>query len=72
MAVINAIILACAHLQPRRALEMLGRTEADYRSGERWYQEPVRNSNGSRASRRPAKARTTSTHRASGAPPKRA
>ena len=72
MAVINAIILACAHLQPRRALEMLGRTEADYRSGERWYQEPVRNSNGSRASRRPAKARTTSNHRASGTPPKRA
>lgn len=48
MALINAIILACAHLQPRRALARLGRTEADYRSGDRWYQEPVRASNGPR------------------------
>jgi DNA-binding MurR/RpiR family transcriptional regulator len=52
MALINAIILACAHLQPRRALAMLGRTEAEYRSGERWYQEPLRGSNGLRARRR--------------------
>lgn len=57
MALINAIILACAHLQPRRALEMLGRTEADYRSGERWYQEPLRGSNGSRSGRQPAAER---------------
>jgi DNA-binding MurR/RpiR family transcriptional regulator len=52
MALINAIILACAHLQPRRALAMLGRTEAEYRSGERWYQQPLRASNGPRAKRR--------------------
>lgn len=57
MALLNTIILACAHLQPRRALAMLGRTEAEYRSGERWYQESVRASNGPRARRRAASAR---------------
>jgi DNA-binding MurR/RpiR family transcriptional regulator len=59
MAVINAIILACAHLRPRRALAMLNRTEADYRTGERWYQEPQRSSNGLRARRRSADSRRT-------------
>ena len=52
MALINAIILACAHLRPKRALAMLGRTESEYRSGERWYREPLRGSNGERARRR--------------------
>ena len=46
MALINAISLACAHLRPKRALALLGRTEEEYRSGERWYQEP--DGNGSR------------------------
>jgi DNA-binding MurR/RpiR family transcriptional regulator len=55
MALINAIILACAHLRPRRALAMLGRTEAEYRLGERWYQDPVRASNGPRAKRKLAR-----------------
>ena len=55
MALIDAIILACAHLQPKRALAMLGRTEAEYRSGERWYQEPLRPSNGSQTKRRPGR-----------------
>jgi hypothetical protein len=40
LALINSIIAASAHIQPRRSLDMLGRTE--YRSGERWYQEPLR------------------------------
>jgi DNA-binding MurR/RpiR family transcriptional regulator len=57
MALINTIILACAHLRPRRALAMLGRTEAEYRSGERWYQAPLRASNGPRAKRRVAQPR---------------
>ena len=52
MALINAIILACAHLQPKRALALLRRTETEYRSGERWYQEPLRSPNGSRPRRR--------------------
>ncbi len=42
MALINAITLACTHLQPKRALAILRQTEQDYRSGERWYQEPSR------------------------------
>jgi DNA-binding MurR/RpiR family transcriptional regulator len=64
MALINAITLACTHLQPKRALAILRRTEEDYRSGERWYQEPrradpPRAGNGSRrngADRRPSLA----------------
>jgi DNA-binding MurR/RpiR family transcriptional regulator len=42
MALINTIIVACSHLQPKRALDMLGRTEEEYRTGSRWYQEPLR------------------------------
>lgn len=42
IALINTIVVASAHLQPKRALDMLSRTEAEYRNGERWYQEPVR------------------------------
>ena len=52
MALINAIVLACAHLQPKRALALLRRTESEYRSGERWYHAPVRSSDGSRARRK--------------------
>jgi DNA-binding MurR/RpiR family transcriptional regulator len=42
VALINAIIVASTHLQPNRALEMLGRTEQEYRTGDRWYKEPLR------------------------------
>jgi DNA-binding MurR/RpiR family transcriptional regulator len=42
MALINTIIVASAHIQPKRSLDLLGRTEEEYRSGERWYQEPLR------------------------------
>jgi DNA-binding MurR/RpiR family transcriptional regulator len=40
MALLNTIIVACAHLRPKRALAMLGRTEQEYRTGNRWFQEP--------------------------------
>ena len=40
MALMNTIIVACAHLRPKRALAMLSRTEEEYRTGSRWYQEP--------------------------------
>ncbi|MGH9943404.1 MAG: MurR/RpiR family transcriptional regulator [Pyrinomonadaceae bacterium] len=40
MALINTITVASAHLQPKRALDLLGRTEEEYRTGARWYQEP--------------------------------
>jgi DNA-binding MurR/RpiR family transcriptional regulator len=39
MALINTIIVASAHIQPKRALARLGRKEEEYRTGERWYQE---------------------------------
>ncbi|MGH9217653.1 MAG: MurR/RpiR family transcriptional regulator [Vicinamibacterales bacterium] len=55
MALINAITLACTHLEPRRALAILRHTEKDYRSGERWYQEP----NGSRPRRHGANGRSS-------------
>jgi DNA-binding MurR/RpiR family transcriptional regulator len=42
LALINTIIVACAHLRPKRALAMLSRTEEEYRSGNRWYKEPFR------------------------------
>jgi DNA-binding MurR/RpiR family transcriptional regulator len=42
MALVNTIIVACAHLRPKRALAMLSRTEQEYRTGTRWYQEPLR------------------------------
>lgn len=52
MGLLNTIIVACAHLRPKRALAMLSRTEQEYRTGTRWYQEPPRrsskNSNNSR------------------------
>ena len=51
MALINTIIGASAHLQPRRSLAMLRRTEEEYRSGERWYQEPHRQAEGLRGQR---------------------
>ena len=37
VAAINAILVACAHIQPKRALELLARTEKEYSSGSRWY-----------------------------------
>ena len=33
MALLNTIIVACAHLRPKRALAMLSRTEQEYRTG---------------------------------------
>ena len=42
VALINTIVVACTHLQPKRALELLGRTEEEYRTGARWYKEPPR------------------------------
>lgn len=56
IALINAIIVASAHLQPNRALEMLGRTEQEYRTGDRWHKEPLR----------PAKSGSAGAHRRSG------
>jgi DNA-binding MurR/RpiR family transcriptional regulator len=37
MAVLNAVLVACAQLKPRRSLALLRRTEKEYLSGPRWY-----------------------------------
>src|ERR1041384_246310 len=42
MALLNTILVACAPPPAKRALAMLSRTEQEYRTGKRWYQEPIR------------------------------
>jgi DNA-binding MurR/RpiR family transcriptional regulator len=44
-AAINAIHVACSHIDPKRALTRLRPTDREYASGPRWYREPKR-SNG--------------------------
>ncbi|MGI9067904.1 MAG: MurR/RpiR family transcriptional regulator [Pyrinomonadaceae bacterium] len=44
-AVINAIHVACSHIDPKRALTRLRPTDREYASGPRWYREP-KGSNG--------------------------
>ncbi|MCC6329546.1 MAG: MurR/RpiR family transcriptional regulator [Acidobacteria bacterium] len=39
MAAINAILVACAHSQPKRALKLLEKFDKESGSGERWYEE---------------------------------
>jgi DNA-binding MurR/RpiR family transcriptional regulator len=39
MALLNAIVLACAEIAPRRSLALLRQTEKEYLSGSRWYVE---------------------------------
>lgn len=40
MALISAIHVACAHLDPKRSLNLLKPTDREYLSGLRWYREP--------------------------------
>lgn len=40
MALINAVEVACAHLNPKRSLKRLKPTDKEYLSGQRWYREP--------------------------------
>ncbi|MEZ5426073.1 MAG: MurR/RpiR family transcriptional regulator [Pyrinomonadaceae bacterium] len=39
VAAINAILVACAHSQPKRALEMLAQIDKEDSNGTRWYRE---------------------------------
>lgn len=50
MGVLNAILVACAHIKPRRSLARLRQTEEEYRTGSRWYHEPRRRNEGPRSS----------------------
>ena len=45
MAVISAVHVACAHIDPNRSLSRLRPTDREYASGHRWYREP-KGSNG--------------------------
>ncbi|HZI87467.1 MAG TPA: MurR/RpiR family transcriptional regulator [Pyrinomonadaceae bacterium] len=47
-AAINAIHVACSHVDPKRALTRLRPTDREYASGSRWYREP-KGSNGNQA-----------------------
>ncbi|MGH9941773.1 MAG: MurR/RpiR family transcriptional regulator [Pyrinomonadaceae bacterium] len=40
MAAINAIHVACTHIDPKRSLTRLRPTDREYASGPRWYREP--------------------------------
>jgi DNA-binding MurR/RpiR family transcriptional regulator len=39
MALLNAVVLACAEIAPGRSLALLRQTEREYLSGPRWYEE---------------------------------
>lgn len=41
MAVMNAIVVACAHQNPARSLAILRENEAEYNSGPRWFTGPA-------------------------------
>jgi DNA-binding MurR/RpiR family transcriptional regulator len=40
MAAIDAMLVACAHLEPKRSLALLRQADEEYGPGSRWYQEP--------------------------------
>lgn len=42
MALMNAILVACAYLHPKRSLALLRQSEEEYKAGDRWYEEPRR------------------------------
>ena len=42
MALMNAILVACAHVHPNRSLAYLEQTEEEYKTGSRWFQEQRR------------------------------
>jgi DNA-binding MurR/RpiR family transcriptional regulator len=39
LALLNAVVLACAEIAPSRSLALLRQTEKEYLSGPRWYEE---------------------------------
>jgi DNA-binding MurR/RpiR family transcriptional regulator len=42
MALLNCILIACAHIAPKRALQVLQQREKDHHESERWYEEGPR------------------------------
>lgn len=47
MALLNCILIACFHIAPKRALQVLQRTEKDRHESERWYEEEPRHATSS-------------------------
>ena len=41
LAAMNALIVACMHVKPARALAALQRKEQEFKSGRRWYSPPI-------------------------------
>jgi DNA-binding MurR/RpiR family transcriptional regulator len=39
LALCNAILVACAHIKPKRSLAILRQSETEYRTGPRWFEE---------------------------------
>jgi len=52
MAVLNAVLVACAQLKPKRSLAVLRQTEKEYLSGPRWYDQAPADEPSSRTRRR--------------------
>jgi DNA-binding MurR/RpiR family transcriptional regulator len=52
MAVLNAVLVACAQLKPKRSLSVLRQTEKEYLSGPRWYDQAPADSGANGARRR--------------------
>jgi len=48
VTVINAIHVACSHIDPKRSLARLRQTNREYATGRRWYREPRRLNGGIR------------------------
>jgi len=45
IALLNAILVACAHVEPKRSLTQLKPTDKEYLAGARWYREKPNHSN---------------------------
>ncbi len=54
MAALNAVLVACAQLKPKRSLALLRQTEKEYLSGTRWYDQAPADGNPSRGTRKGA------------------
>lgn len=46
IALLNAILVACAHIEPKRSLTKLKPTDKEYLAGARWYREPREHKSG--------------------------
>jgi DNA-binding MurR/RpiR family transcriptional regulator len=57
MALLNALVLACAQLAPGRALALLRQEEHEYLQGERWYEAAPGPSEAGRSRRKGARRR---------------